>query len=202
MAKNTCETSNALNISLLKKHGFLKGVNWKGVITWAYDLYGKNNQIAITSYLNKPVQYFRVIYAHTSSDGVISNLDYRIQLTSTPCYFGGKRYWFICPLSKDGVPCNRRVGVLYMADKYFGCRKCYDLAYRSQQIDYSGKSYFFWKYSINKIEVIEEQEAALRVKYWHNTPTRKYKRVLKKAQELPSLEEYKRVITTILGTLY
>jgi len=38
-------------------------------------------------------------------------------------------------LTVNGVACNRRVGKLYLppGGRYFGCRACYDLAYRSSQ---------------------------------------------------------------------
>jgi len=44
------------------------------------------------------------------------------------------RYWFICPLSVNGVYCGRRVGTLYLASggPYFGCRHCYNLTYESR----------------------------------------------------------------------
>ena len=60
-------------------------------------------------------------------------VNYRVELTTTPCNFAGKRYWFICPLVVDGIPCRRRVGKLYLppGEIYFGCRKCYNLTYRS-----------------------------------------------------------------------
>ena len=62
-------------------------------------------------------------------------LDYHVETVTTPCYFGGVRMWFICPLVKDGIPCGRRVGKLYLppGGKYFGCRTCYNLTYRSCQ---------------------------------------------------------------------
>jgi len=52
-----------------------------------------------------------------------------------PRNFGGKRWWFHCPLIKDGQICNRRVGRLYLPSggHYFGCRHCYDLTYPSCQ---------------------------------------------------------------------
>jgi len=58
-----------------------------------------------------------------------------IRLESTPTHFGRPRWWFTCPLVKDGRPCNRRVGVLYLPPgaEYFGCRRCYELTYRSVQ---------------------------------------------------------------------
>ena len=62
-------------------------------------------------------------------------LNYRINLEFTPCNFGGIRYWFACPLTEDNIPCNRRVGRLYLppGGQYFGCRHCYNLTYRSQK---------------------------------------------------------------------
>ena len=62
-------------------------------------------------------------------------LDYRVSLTTTPLPWGGLRWWFLCPLLKDGRPCGRRCGKLYLppGGKYFGCRLCYDLTYRSAQ---------------------------------------------------------------------
>lgn len=52
----------------------------------------------------------------------------RIELTSTPCYFGGQRKWFLCPT------CSRRVGTLYckpLLDEFL-CRHCNRLLYRLQ----------------------------------------------------------------------
>lgn len=62
-------------------------------------------------------------------------LKYRIQLEVTACPKGGFRHWLICPLVKDGKPCRRRVGVLYLppGQKYYGCRQCYNLTYKCQK---------------------------------------------------------------------
>jgi hypothetical protein len=57
------------------------------------------------------------------------NLNYPIRLQTTACHYGGVRYWFICP----AVGCGRRTAVLYLGGKYFACRHCYHLAYRSQR---------------------------------------------------------------------
>src|SRR6516165_10598970 len=58
-----------------------------------------------------------------------------VRLETTPTQFGGRRWWFICPLIVRGVVCNRRAGKLYLPPgaRYFGCRKCHDLTYRSCQ---------------------------------------------------------------------
>jgi hypothetical protein len=60
---------------------------------------------------------------------------YRVCLTTTPQRLGGRGWWFICPLIVRGQRCKRRVGKLYLPPgrKYFGCRQCYGLTYRSSQ---------------------------------------------------------------------
>jgi hypothetical protein len=58
-----------------------------------------------------------------------------VRPTTTPTQLGGRRFWFICPLIVRGMACNRRVGNLYLppGTRYFGCRKCHNLTYRSCQ---------------------------------------------------------------------
>jgi len=63
------------------------------------------------------------------------SLDYPVRLEATPCNYGGERYWFVCPLITNGRSCQRRVAKLYLppGGKYFGCRHCHNLTYRSAQ---------------------------------------------------------------------
>jgi hypothetical protein len=58
-----------------------------------------------------------------------------VRLEMTPTQFGGQRWWFTCPLWVNGVACYRRAGKLYLSPgaKYFGCRLCHRLTYRSSQ---------------------------------------------------------------------
>ena len=49
-----------------------------------------------------------------------------IDFDRTPCHYGGRRPWFLCP------HCLRRVAVLYGAGARFLCRHCYDLPYACQ----------------------------------------------------------------------
>ena len=60
---------------------------------------------------------------------------YPIRITSTPLPWNRQRWWWICPLSKDGVACCRRVSKLYLphGSRFFGCRKCHELTYRTSQ---------------------------------------------------------------------
>lgn len=55
-----------------------------------------------------------------------------IRLTHTDCHYGGQRPYFICPGVRGGKLCARRVGKLFMGQKYFLCRHCNNLAYASQ----------------------------------------------------------------------
>jgi hypothetical protein len=45
-------------------------------------------------------------------------------IVTTPCNFGGVRYWFWCE-------CGRRVGVLFAPGRYWRCRHCYSITYQS-----------------------------------------------------------------------
>lgn len=78
--------------------------------------------------------YVRVSYNLTDrfSGEKKKELDYKIELVSTTCRFGGQRFWFICPLLVNGIPCGGRVGKLYLPGNatYFGCRHCHNLTYR------------------------------------------------------------------------
>ncbi len=59
--------------------------------------------------------------------------DYTVRLVSTSCHLGGRRWWFLCPLARNGVGCGRRARKLYLCGRYFGCRRCHNLAYTSSQ---------------------------------------------------------------------
>jgi hypothetical protein len=100
-----------------RRGGFL---TWKrrdhivGSVTFALDLQ-VDNPVLMVKY---------------SANGQPHN--YAINLTTTPCRYGGVRYWFSCPR------CKRRCGCLYLPltqsnSTRFYCRKCHDLTYTSSQ---------------------------------------------------------------------
>ena len=72
-------------------------------------------------------------YTKTPHGGDAVDVDQSIRLTNTQPNFGGLRRWFVCPLVVSGRACRRRIGKLYLppGQKYFGCRRCYDLTYQS-----------------------------------------------------------------------
>ncbi len=117
------------------------------------------------------------------SDGSSPEAGYFLDLTSTPCYFGGERYWFLCPF------CGDRVGVLYLGGKKFGCRRCYNLAYKSQYAPRGGllapvAAYFDL---IEDVEKLEKEKLA-RTQYWHGRPTKRYARYLQKLGRIQSID--------------
>jgi hypothetical protein len=52
-------------------------------------------------------------------------------LTTTPCFFGGQRFWFVCP----NPNCRKRVSTLFYCENEnrMKCRFCCQLTYESQQ---------------------------------------------------------------------
>lgn len=132
--RNTVEECLCIDIPWLSRHGYFCGFK-SGGIEW------KNSLGEVTSSVSIQVSvvgsfggnYVRLQYTQTGHTGEKVELDYKVQLVSTPCNYGGVRYWFICPLVVNGEACRRRVVKLYLppGGRYFGCRHCFNLTYRS-----------------------------------------------------------------------
>lgn len=179
MAKNQAEWSNKFSVVFLKKHGYLEGGLRYGNIKWTYEMSGNESSIGFFVTIGmKDVSdiddSIRLRYANTNRrTGEQENMDYRVELTTTPCNFGGKRYWFICPITKNGKYCGRRVGVLFSIGKWFGCRHCGEIAYATQM---EGGKYRWNGVSIPDIERAEKE---VKRYYYNGRPTRKYRRVMR-----------------------
>jgi hypothetical protein len=181
MAKQQAEGSNRISIFFLKKHGYLHKDYSRnsGGIKWTYGMSGNENSISfaiIRDNWGTPEEktFIELTYTNTSRwNDEKSDMNYRVELTTTHCNLGGKRYWFICPLSKNGQYCGRRVGVLYGIGKWFGCRHCGEIAYQSQ---FEGGS--FRVGSVCEPDV-EKAYNEIKIKYYNGKPTRKYKRYLR-----------------------
>ena len=135
--KETVEDCRVLSIFDLNREDVLESDARKlGGWTWSNAYTGKRTaRIGYEMNTLEKVNYFRVYYTITSWTGEKNDYDYRIPLQKTKCNFGGVRWWFLCTLSVNGSFCGRRVGKLYLPPngRYFGCRHCYDLTYRSSQ---------------------------------------------------------------------
>jgi hypothetical protein len=120
----------SLSVFSLRRHDFFVGIR-AGVLRWSraeVDM----GRIHVTLSTMVGDEYIHFQYIHTDDrSGEETDLDYKVPLVSTRCHFGGRRWWFECSQSVNGRYCCRRVGVLYLGGKYFGCRHCYNLTYES-----------------------------------------------------------------------
>ena len=173
--KEEADSLKKIQIWWLKKQSYLNG--WaSGTIKWTYGFSGNESSVGIEISTYSDESYLRIHYTQTGQDGSKQDFDYKIPLTTTSCYFGGKRYWFICPWYANGKYCGRRVGVLYLGGKYFACRHCYKLTYNSRNL--SG----FSKVAGQVISApdLDRLEAEIKREYYAGKMTRKYKAYLKK----------------------
>ena len=180
-SKTTVEQATQLSIFKLKEFGLLDGFYRASTLTWTHSFSGHKDSIGIV--VDTENMYAKVNYTttdrHTDEK---TDYDYKISLTTTPCNFGGVRYWFICPLSINGVHCGRRVGTLHLASggNYFGCRHCYDLSYASRNESRLGR-FGNIGYTIVTERKIEELYSQIKRWTYKGKPT-------KKARKLQALE--------------
>ncbi len=170
--KQTVESCLDISINWLKKHGYLTE-NKCGGITWTTNG-GDKTSVSVSTSLGR-FNYLSLSYA-SNNNNIQENFDYDIQLLSTPCNYGGKRYWFHCPLESNGHKCRRRVAILYLppGEKYFGCRHCYKLTYRIRNLGRGKLRHLHNLFNyIDNYEVLR-QEARREV--YAGKITRKYKR--------------------------
>jgi hypothetical protein len=134
--RNMVEECRSISINWLYRHDYLcgfksGGLQWKNSsseVTGSIDI-----QISIDE-INLDKNYLRLFYTQTDYfTKEKKEYDYKIQIVTTPCNYGGVRYWFRCPLIVNGKFCGKRVGKIYLPPlgKYFGCRTCHNLSYRS-----------------------------------------------------------------------
>ncbi|MBN2024918.1 MAG: hypothetical protein JW809_19230 [Pirellulales bacterium] len=101
-----------------------------GTVTWSRD--GKR-RASVGYFVTREDDRFTVWLHYRWRDREDIEIPIRLQTTRTQ--FGGQRWWFTCPLIVGGMACRRRVGKLYLPPgaRYFGCRRCHGLTYRSCQ---------------------------------------------------------------------
>jgi len=129
-----------LDIHWLKVNGYL-GNYKKGGMIWQG---GRNKDESIgieASMVDNNNSIIRLFYALIVNDQK-TNFDYLIKLVATNCNYGGKRFWFICPLEHNGINCGRKIAVLYKKKDYFGCRHCQNLSYSSRNRNRRHKDYW------------------------------------------------------------
>ena len=163
---------NKIEIWWLKEAGWLTPSKVKSsVITWRH---GENeNSIRLSSWLRgNLIDCVKFTYIQKHKNG-IEEFDYKVPLVTTPCNYGGVRYWFEC------IFCQRRVGILYMRGSYFACRHCQYLTYESKKL--SGR--YKWAGKIISEPDVEKSRKAVKRKYYNGKMTRKYEMYLSKRQK-------------------
>ncbi len=126
--KTEADNLKKIDISWLKHQGLLQGWH-SSTISWTNGFTGDKSSVGIEISVLSKERYARIHYTQTGQNEEKRYFDYRIPITSTPCNYGGERYWFTCPWYKNGNYCGQRVRTLYKAGDYFACRHCYNLTY-------------------------------------------------------------------------
>jgi hypothetical protein len=135
--KTLVEDCLSLDANRWMREGILKaGVHQSGYWRWTYGS-GGSFRVDYDVMTLDPARYtMRLHYTwQWTATGQVDSADYAVNLTTTRPRFGGVRWWFRCPLLVNGRGCYRRVGKLYLPPRarYFGCRECHGLTYRSTQ---------------------------------------------------------------------
>jgi len=133
-SKTTVASCLVLSAAKLMRFGVLRSnVRCSGSVTWTNtDTGGETSSIGFAADTGPDFGSVRLHYTRTSTGEA---MDYHVNLTTTPLPWGGRRWWFMCPLTVNGRYCGRRVGKLYLRPgrQYFGCRHCHNLTYTSCQ---------------------------------------------------------------------
>jgi hypothetical protein len=131
--KTTVEESRELDIAKFPAAEFAYQSSWPRVVSWRNY---RDEVTASVGYTCEPCgngsAVLRFKYSVTRGGETIQ-IDEPITVVTTQPYFGGVRWWFICPLIANGRVCRERVRKLYLPSggRYFGCRTCYNLTYES-----------------------------------------------------------------------
>jgi hypothetical protein len=169
MNKPIRESLLPISIYKFKEWGYLNEAYTAGNIYWA-DAMGYKKDVLFE--INLSDKFFKLKYKVRpfGSGEEYQEIEEKYKITSTPCNYGGKRYWFICPMTSNGKHCGKRVANLYIGSgsNYFACRHCYNMTYssRNDSLNYALPDY-------------EKQEEKIKRYYYNGKPTRKYKRLLK-----------------------
>jgi hypothetical protein len=122
-ARATCESCKSIDVRRWHREGRLSPGQY---FTCSWTLRGD-----WSGSINVRTEQDAVALTHQTIDW--KSINQRVPITWTDCRFGGRRPWFVCPVYSHGQYCGRRVAVLYGLGDYFACRRCYGLAYESQQ---------------------------------------------------------------------
>lgn len=177
MAKQEADNLKKISIFWLKKQKLMEPHCWNNTgIQWTNGMSGNKSSIGIHVSLFDDDKSLRLLYTTTQPDGQKKDFDYKVPIVSTLCRYGGKRYWFICPLSVNGKYCGRRVAILYKGNGYFGCRHCFNLTYETKNENRHSKIYP----SLVSLEAnfkAEAIEKTIKRQSYRGQPTKKQRKI-------------------------
>ena len=131
---DTVESCRSLDIKRFVEEDVIVANQYSsGLWTWRNSTDGEvKASIRYAVYANETDGVIKLTYTMTQTK---HDLEYNIRLTTTRPHFGGVRWFFLCPLVNRNRPCQRRVCKLYLppGGRYFGCRHCHQLTYKSSQ---------------------------------------------------------------------
>jgi hypothetical protein len=126
--RTTCESCRRIDVRRWHREGLLTpGQFFSRSWTWHGEPF---DSINVRTECDAVVLIYR---SRSSGAGEWKSIEQRVPITWTACHLGGQRPWFVCSIYSNGRYCGRRTAVLYGAGELFACRKCYGLAYASQQ---------------------------------------------------------------------
>lgn len=120
--KDTTDDYRALDVRRWQRDGLLTPGHFFG---WNWT---RNGEKMASIQVRTEADRVTLIYRHRSGGGELKDEQYPVLMVWTPCHYGGKRTWFLCP----AAGCGRRVAILY-GGGIFACRHCTRLAYRCQR---------------------------------------------------------------------
>lgn len=181
MSKTEADDCKKIEIWWLLRDIKEKGGYKYTTVSWGEN--GSHGSISIEVSVNNSEKFARFIYTQTDRlSEEKKDFDYKVPIITTPCHLGGERYWFKCSLFKNGQHCGRRVGVLYKDGDWFGCRHCYELTYKSKNVNKGYKHYPMFRVLELRLEIDKLEEQSHRNTY-RGKPTKKRVRLEKLYQE-------------------
>ena len=108
----TVEECMSISTKFLKDHGYLDSRDRSGEIV--YSNRGREiGRVGLTASMSEGRERITLwcLYVRQPS-GKNSGTRYRVRLVSTRCFFGGRRWWFMCPACHRRVGCRHRPSAL------------------------------------------------------------------------------------------
>jgi hypothetical protein len=123
-----CENCLFIDVRDWYRRGYLRAGQ---SFSWSWDRAGKPiGSISVRTEADAAVLTYR---AQRPGENEWRPVQQRVPIVWTMCHLGGRRPWFRCIVYSGGRCCGRRAAILYGAGDLYACRRCYGLAYASQQ---------------------------------------------------------------------